>query len=69
MQEHRLLAFPTGVGLHEPGTTAFDLDLAPGLLLDMLDVCATLSDDLGAKVESGKRFEVHRDTLLGPFTL
>lgn len=48
MQVHRLVALSTGTLLHKARTTAFDLDLTPGSLLDMLHIRTSLPDNLGA---------------------
>lgn len=69
MKEHGLIAFPAGVSLHKPRATALDLDLAAGSLLNMFHICASLSDDLSAKVEPRDWLEINRDALFGPFTL
>ena len=69
VQEHWLIAFPASTGLHETRATAFDLNLAASLLLDVLHVGTALSDDLSAEVEARDRFEIDRDALLGPFAL
>lgn len=69
MQEHRFIAFPASAGLHETRTTAFNLNLAASLLLDVLHVGTALADDLSAEVEARDRFEIDGDPLLGPFTL
>jgi hypothetical protein len=69
MKEHGFIAFPAGVSFHKPGATALDLDLAAGTLLDMFHVCAALSDNLSAKVETRDWLQIDRDALFGPFTL
>jgi hypothetical protein len=54
---------------HESRATAFYLNTASGLLLDMLDISATMTNNLSTKVEARKWFEIDRDLLFRPFTL
>lgn len=53
----------------EAGPTSFDLDFAVGLLLNMLHVRSTLTDNLGSQVETLDWFKVNRNSLLRPFPL
>lgn len=46
MQIHGLVAFSTGALLHEAGVAALDLNAAACLLLDVLDVCTSMTDNL-----------------------
>lgn len=69
MQIHRFIAFSASAVFNETRSTAFDLNLAVSLLLDMLHIRTALADYLSTKVESRKRFEIDRDSLLGPFAL
>jgi hypothetical protein len=69
MKIHILIAFATSAVLHESRAAALDLNTASGFLLDMLDIGATMADDLGAKVKAGKRLKVDWNLLFGPFTL
>lgn len=69
MQIHCFVALLIGARLQKPRTTTLDLDTAPGLLLDMFDVCTTVTDDLSAEVKAGDRLELDRNLLLGPFAL
>ena len=69
MQVHRVVTFPASARLHEAGAAAFDLNLAPCFLLNMLHIGTTLSNYLRAKVEPGNRFQSNGDLLFRPFTL
>lgn len=69
VQIHRVVTFPASAGLQETGSAAFDLDLAPRLLLDMLDIRTALSNNLRTEVESLDGFHTNGDFLLRPFTL
>ena len=55
--------------LHKSRTTALDLDAAARFLLDMLDIGAPVTYDLGSQVEAWNRFEVDGNLLLWPFAL
>lgn len=69
MKEHVLITLPSCGNLQISRTTAFDLDTAPCLLLDVFHIGTTVTDDLCAKVESGQRLELDGNLLLGPFAL
>jgi hypothetical protein len=69
MQIHRLVALPIRAMFSEAGAASFDLDFAAGLLLNMLHVRSTLTDNLGSQVETLDRLKVDRNSLLGPFPL
>jgi hypothetical protein len=66
---HGLITFLARLWLHETRSTALDLDLAAGLLLDVLDVVATTTYDLRTKIEATDRFETNGELLLGPLPL
>jgi hypothetical protein len=66
MQIHLLIALHLSIVLLESTASALDLDSATRLLLDVLDVRSTSSNDLSAQVESGNGFEIDRDALLRP---
>jgi hypothetical protein len=66
MQVHLLIALHLSVVLLESTATSLDLDSATRLLLDVLDVRSTSSNDLGAQVETRDRLEIDRDALLRP---
>jgi len=55
--------------LHESGSTAFDLNAASSLLLDVLHIGTAMANNLSTKVEARKWFEVDGDLLFWPFTL
>ena len=69
MEIHLLIALSTSAMLYESRVTAFYLYTASGLLLDVLNVSASVAHYLRSQVESGKGFEVDRDTLFRPFAL
>ena len=69
MEVHGFIGLLTGLWFHEAGATALDLDLAARLLLDILDIVATTTNDLSTQIESTNRLETDRDLLLGPFAL
>ena len=66
VQVHLLIALHLSVVLLESTATSLDLDSATRLLLDVLDVRSTSSNDLGAQVETRDRLEIDRDALLRP---
>lgn len=69
MQVHGLVTFLASARFNKARATALDLDTTASFLLNVLHIRTTLSNYLGAQVESGNRFEVDRDALIGPFTL
>ena len=69
MKIHILIALSTGAMLHKSGATPLDLDAASSLLLDVLDICTTVANNLSAEVEARERLKINRDLLLGPFPL
>jgi hypothetical protein len=69
MQIHIFITLATSTMLHESGTTAFDLDTASGLLLDVLDISTTMTNNLSTKVETRNRLKVDWNLLFWPFTL
>lgn len=69
MQIHGLITLVSGIVLHETRSTAFDLDTASSLLLNVFDIGAALAYDLGTKVKTRNWLEIHRDLLLWPFAL
>lgn len=48
MQIHRLIALSIRAMFSEAGAASFDLDFATGLLLNMLYVRSTLTNNLGS---------------------
>ena len=66
VQVHLLIAFHLSVVFLESTATSLDLDTATRLLLNVLDVRSTSSNDLGAQVETRDRLEIDRDALLRP---
>src|SRR5689334_21678030 len=69
VEVHGFVRLLAGAVLHEATTTPFDLHSASGLLLDVLDVGATLADDLSPQIETGDIFHIQENSLLWPFTL
>jgi hypothetical protein len=69
MQEHVLIALPTGGSFHVARAAALDLHTAAGLLLDMLDIGATMTNDLSTEVETRDGLKTNRDLLFRPFAL
>jgi hypothetical protein len=68
VQKHGLITFPAGAWFQETGATTLDLHLATSLLLNVLHICTSLSDNLGSEIESRDRFQINRNPFLGPFT-
>lgn len=69
MEEHRIVAFALRAGFDEARATALDLDATAGLLLDVLHIRTTLTNDLGTQIEPGNRLEVDWNALVWPFAL
>lgn len=69
MQIHGFVTFLTSAELHEPGSTTFDLYTTSSLLLDMLDISASMTYDLCPQIETWKRLQIKRDALFRPFPL
>lgn len=69
MEIHVIVAFPVSRGLKISRTTALDLDTAASLLLNVLHVRATMSNNLSSEVETSNLFEIDRYLCLGPFAL
>lgn len=69
VQKHGVVAFLSGAGFDEARAAAFDLNLAAGLLLDVLYVGTALSDDLSTQVKPGDGLQINWDALLRPFAL
>ena len=69
VQKHRVIALLLRGILVVGGAASLDLNATTGLLLDMLDVGATMADHLRAHVEPRKRLKADWDSLLGPFAL
>jgi hypothetical protein len=69
MKEHRFVAFTTSARFDKSRATALDLNTATSLLLDVLHISTTLSDDLSAQVETGDWLKIDWDALIRPFAL
>lgn len=52
--------------LHKAAAATFDLHLGSRLVLDILDVAATMTDHLCTQVEAGDRLKVDRNALFRP---
>lgn len=66
---HRFIALSVCAVLHKARVAAFDLDTAASLLLNMLDVSATMTYHLCPKVEARDWLKVNGNALFGPFAL
>lgn len=66
---HVLIALTVGRGLEVTRTSTFDLHTASGFLLDMLDVGASMTNNLSAQVEPLHRLKTDGYFGFGPFTL
>lgn len=69
MQKHILVTLAVGCLLEKAGAPPFDLDATSRLKLDVLDVGAAMTDDLGTEVESRNRVKIDGDLRLWPFAL
>jgi hypothetical protein len=69
MEIHIFVTLTPSAMLHESGTTALDLDTTSGLLLDVLNISATMANDLSTKIEAWKWFKIDWDLFFRPFTL
>src|SRR5436309_3000442 len=69
MEEHVVLALQSRRCFNIAGTPALDLHAAACLLLDVLNISATMPHNLGSKVEAGYRLQADGDALLRPFPL
>jgi hypothetical protein len=69
MKVHVFIAFFPSAVLHKARTPPFDLNAASSLLLDMLDIRASMPNNLSTKIEAWDWFKVNWDFLLWPFTL
>lgn len=69
MKVHGLIALLTALWLHKAGTAAFDLDLAAGFLLDILDIVATATDNLCSQVKAADGLKTYGNLFLGPLAL
>jgi hypothetical protein len=69
MQIHVLIALAASALLQEAGATALDLDAAPGLLLNVLDVGTAMANNLRSEIEARNWLEINGYLLFGPFAL
>lgn len=69
MQIHGLITLLTSRMFHETRATSLDLNSATSLLLDVLDIRASMANYLCTKIEAWKRLKFNRDFLFRPFTL
>jgi hypothetical protein len=67
MQIHVLITLTVRCMLHKPRTTAFDLYTASSLLLNVLDIIATMANNLSTKIETWDWLKIDRNPLFGPF--
>lgn len=69
MEVHRLITLAVSTRLNKARAATLDLHSAAGLLLDVLHISTTLSNDLSTQVETRDRFKINGNTLIRPFTL
>ncbi len=69
MEIHGLVTFLICTLLPEARASAFDLHSALCFLLNMLDICSTVTYHLSSKVKARYRFQINRDAFFGPFAL
>lgn len=69
MKIHRLVTLTISARLNEARAPAFDLHSAARLLLNVLHIGTTLTDDLGSQVKTGDWLEINSNALIGPFAL
>lgn len=69
MEEHVVFALDTRRVFDVTGTPALDLHTTASLLLDVLNIRATMTHNLGSQVETRHGFETYGDSLLWPFAL
>jgi hypothetical protein len=69
MQVHLFIALTASAVLHKAGTASFNLHTASGLLLNMLDICTTMTNNLSTQVEAWDRLKANRNSLFWPFAL
>ena len=69
MEVHGLIALLAAVWLHEARAATLDLNLAACLLLDVLDIVATATNNLSSQIKSVDRFKVYRYFFLWPLAL
>lgn len=69
MKVHLLITLLASTMFHEARPTTLDLDSASSLLLNVLDIRTSMTNNLSTKVKTRDRLEVNRDLLLGPFAL
>jgi hypothetical protein len=69
VQIHRFIRLLACWVFHESWASAFDLDTAARLCLDMLDICTTLAYNLCTQVEAWDVLHVEYDALFRPFAL
>jgi hypothetical protein len=69
VEEHVFIALLVSGRLKIPRTSSLDLYATSCLLLDMLYVSTSMSNDLGTQIEPMYGLQADRDLLFGPFTL
>jgi hypothetical protein len=69
MQVHVFITLTTSTMFHEARSTALDLDTTPSLLLDMLDISPSMTNNLSTEVEARNWFKIYLNSFLGPFAL
>lgn len=69
MQIHILITLSARALLQEAGATTLDLDAAPGLLLNVLDIGTAMANNLRSEVKARNWLEINGNLLFGPFAL
>ena len=69
VQIHWLITLSVGSVLRKARVATFDLDTAASFLLNVLDICASVTDYLCPQVESRNWLKVNGDAFFGPFAL
>jgi hypothetical protein len=67
MKKHVVFALLAGRRFDIARAAALDLHTTPRLLLDVLDICTAMANDLRPQVEAGNRLKTNGDALFGPF--
>ena len=69
MKIHGLLALLIRAVLHKSRALSLNLHTTARFLLNVLDVGASMANDLCAKVEARERLHINGDAFFRPFTL
>ena len=69
MKIHLLITLSASAMFHKSRVATLDLDTASSLLLNMLDVSASMTHNLCSQIKSWKGLKINWDTLFRPFAL